>query len=329
MNIATIGTGSIVELFLSAVEEVDGTQCVAVYSRKEESAERLADKFDIAAIYTDMNEMMENTAIDFVYIASPNSLHFEHAHLALKNGKNVICEKPFTSTVREAEQLAELAKEKQLMIFEAISTIHMPNYKLISKHLESLGPIKMVQCNYSQFSSRYEKLMNGETPNVFNPEFSGGALADINIYNLHFVLNLFGRPEQISYTANKHPNGIDTSGIAVMKYPNFIAECVGAKDSQSMNFAMIQGEKGYLNVLNGANGCQEIIISIGDREIRLNAQTKTNRLYYEVAEFQKIYQEKDYERCYALLDYTQSVMEVLVAARIDGGVVFPADESNQ
>ncbi|MFC4023571.1 Gfo/Idh/MocA family protein [Oceanobacillus longus] len=326
MNIATIGTGSIVELFLSAVEEVNGMQCVAVYSRKEETAEALADKFDISAIYTDMNEMMENTAIDFVYIASPNSLHFEQAYLALRHGKNVIVEKPFTSTAKEAEQLIELAREKQLMIFEAISTIHMPNYRLIREYIGSLGPIKLIQCNYSQFSSRYEKLMNGETPNVFNLKFSGGALADINIYNLHFVMNLFGAPESVSYTANKHENGIDTSGVAVMKYPDFIAECVGAKDTQSMNFAMIQGEKGYLNVVNGANGCQEVNVTIGDREVRLNAQTKSNRLYYEVAEIQKIHQAKDFERCYDLLEYTKTVVEVLEAARKDAGIIYPADE---
>ena len=325
MNIATIGTGSIVELFLSAVEEVDGAQCLAVYSRKEETAELLADKFDISAIYTDINEMMDNTAIDFIYIASPNSLHFEQAYLALQHGKNLIIEKPFTSTAREAEQLIELAKEKQLMIFEAISTIHMPNYKLIKEYISSLGPIKLIQCNYSQFSSRYEKLQNGEIPNVFNPEFSGGALADINVYNLHFVMNLFGTPESVRYTANKHANGIDTSGVAIMKYPDFIAECVGAKDTQSTNFAMIQGEKGYLNVVNGANGCQEVIVTIGEREVRLNAQTKTNRLYYEVAEFHKIYQNRDFERCYDLLDYTKTVVDVLEAARKDAGIIYAAD----
>ncbi|WP_339227102.1 Gfo/Idh/MocA family oxidoreductase [Oceanobacillus sp. FSL K6-2867] len=325
MNIATIGTGSIVELFLSAVREVDGARCVAVYSRKEETAKTLADKFDVSAIYTDLNELMSDSAIDFVYIASPNSLHFEQAYLALQHGKHVICEKPFTSTVRETEQLIELAKQKQLMLFEAISTIHMPNYKLVKEHIASLGPIKFIQCNYSQFSSRYEVLLSGETPNIFNPKFSGGALVDINVYNLHFVMNLFGKPEKVSYTANKHENGIDTSGVAVLSYPNYIAECVGAKDTQSMNFAMIQGEKGYLNVVNGANGCQEVIIKKENREIKLNTQTNENRLYYEVAEMQKIFAEKDFEQCYELLDYTKSVVEVLEAARKDASIAFEAD----
>ncbi|MFD1445640.1 Gfo/Idh/MocA family protein [Oceanobacillus profundus] len=325
MNIATIGTGRIVELFLSAVREVDGARCVAVYSRKEESAQALADKFDVSAIYTDLNEMMRDSAIDFVYIASPNSLHFEQAYLALQHGKHVICEKPFTSTIRETEQLIELAKQKQRMLFEAISTIHMPNYKLVKEHIASLGAIKFIQCNYSQFSSRYEVLLNGETPNIFSPKFSGGALVDINVYNLHFVMNLFGKPEKVSYTANKHGNGIDTSGVAVLSYPNFIAECVGAKDTQSMNFAMIQGEKGYLNVVNGANGCQEVMIKKENREIKLNTQTNENRLYYEVAEMQHIFAAKDFEKCYALLDYTKSVVEVLEAARKDAEIVFDAD----
>jgi len=325
MNIATIGTGKIVEEMLSAVEELEGAQCIAVYSRKEETAERLANQFDIAAIYTDLVEMLKNDAIDFVYVASPNSLHFEQVSLALEHGKHVICEKPFTSTSKEAEKVIQLAKEKNLMLFEAISTIHMPNYKMIRNHLDSLGPIKFIQCNYSQFSSRYEKLKNGEVTNVFNPAFSGGALVDINVYNLHFVMNLFGRPDKVRYTANKHTNGIDTSGIAVLQYPDYIAECVGAKDTQSMNFAMIQGEKGYLNVVNGANGCQEIIIHTGDREMRLNAQTKQNRLYYEFAEFQQIFEAGNLDYCYELLDYSKSVIEVLELARKDANIQFAAD----
>src|SRR5699024_5608849 len=104
--------------------------------------------------------------IDFVYIASPNSLHFEQAKLALEHGKNVICEKPFTSTVKEAEKLISLAKEKGLMLFEAITTIHLPNYQAIKAQLSQVGTLKVVHCNYSQYSSRYTKLIQGELPNV-------------------------------------------------------------------------------------------------------------------------------------------------------------------
>lgn len=325
MKIATIGTGSIVDTFLSALDSINEAQCVAMYSRKEETAKPLAKKYNINCIYTDLDEMYSDPNIEFVYVASPNSLHYDHAYRALAHGKHVICEKPFTSTVSEIESLISLAKRKKLMLFEAITTIHLPNYQLIKDNIAKLGAIKFVQCNYSQYSSKYNALLAGETPNVFNPKFSGGALTDINIYNLHFVTNLFGAPESISYTANKHANGIDTSGILVMKYPEFIGECVGCKDTRSMNFALIQGEKGYIHVVNGAQGCQKVILHVEDKEVPLNMQTIHNSLYYELLEFNYIHKKREFERCYELLDYSHSVMKMVVAARRDAGIVFEAD----
>lgn len=326
MNIATIGTGSIVDTFLSALNAIDDAQCVAMYSRNQETAQPLAKKYQIPTIYTDIEKMFQDPGIDFIYLASPNSLHYEQATQALHYGKHVICEKPFTSTVAELESLIALAKQKNLMLFEAITTIHLPNYQLIKENLPMLGQVRMIQCNYSQYSSRYDALLAGETPNVFNPKFSGGALVDINIYNLHFVMNLFGTPESIRYTANKHPNGIDTSGVLVMKYPDFIAECVGSKDTQGLNFVLIQGEKGYIHVEHGANGCQNVILHTDETAVTLNNQTTTNKLYYELLAFKEMYKNQDFDCCYELLDYSFSVIKMLVAARKDAGIVFPADQ---
>jgi predicted dehydrogenase len=325
MNIATIGTGSIVDTFLAAAEQVTGIVPVAMYSRKESTAIPLAQKYDIPKIYTDLNALVSDSSIDFIYVASPNSLHFEHTLLALQHGKHVICEKPFTSTVAELELLIHYAKQNKLMLFEAITTIHLPNYKLIKEQLNQLGPIKFIQCNISQYSRKYNDFLAGETPNVFNPKFSGGALYDINIYNIHFVLNLFGKPSHISYTANKHANGIDTSGIAVLTYPEFIAECVGCKDTRSMNFVLIQGEKGYIHVLNGANGCEKILVHLGNEVHQLNEQNNPNWWYYELANFQQIFENKDYDTCYDLLAYSRNVIETLVAARQSAGILFEAD----
>lgn len=325
MKIGTIGTGFIVDAFLSALKEIEGTECIAMYSRKEETAKSLAEKHQVKTIYTDLEKLYADPTIEFIYVASPNSLHYKHTYKALQHGKHVICEKPFTSTVRETKSLMDLARKNQLMLFEGITTIHLPNYQLIKAQIEKLGQIRLVQCNYSQYSSRYNLLLNGETPNVFNPEFAGGALADINIYNLHFVLNLFGTPESVNYTANKHANGIDTSGVIVLKYPDFVAECVGAKDTRSMNFVLVQGENGFLHVENGANGCRKVILHLNDNEIILNSQTRDNLLYYELLAFKEIYQTKDFDRCYQLLDYSYSVMEVYESARKTAGIVFPAD----
>lgn len=325
MKIATIGTGFIVDKFLNAIKSTPGVQSVAMFSRTQDNAVHLANKYNIHRIYTDLDTMLIDEKFDFVYIASPNSLHYEHAVRSLMHGKNVICEKPFTSTAKETAELITLAKQKHLMLFEAISTIHLPNYRLIKEIVPQLGKIKMIQANYSQYSSRYDRLKAGETPNIFNPAFSGGALMDLNVYNIHFVVNYFGAPQKISYMANKHPNGIDTSGILLMEYPDFLAECVACKDTNGLNFVLIQGENGYIHIENGANKCNKLNVITSGNSIVINKQFKHNLLSYELNRFRDIYTQQNFAECQTLLTHSHSVMNVLETARKDAGIVFGAD----
>ncbi|MEG1475137.1 MAG: Gfo/Idh/MocA family oxidoreductase [Longicatena sp.] len=326
MNVATIGTGMIVGWFLNAVKQNEGITCTALYSRKKESAKALAEEFGVQNIYTNLDNMLEQADIDFIYIASPNSLHYEYALKALKAGKHVICEKPFTSTLKEFDTLSAYAQEHQLFLFEAIVTSHMPNYKAIKEHLHELGPIRMVQCNFSQYSSRYNNLLAGETPNVFNPSFSGGALADINIYNLHFTIGLFGTPKEVHYFPNKHQNGIDTSGVVILEYDGFKAICVGAKDTKSKCLTQIQGEKGYISMESETSRCSTFTLTIDGTTKSPAIEENPISLFYEVQDFVKIYNKRDYQTCYELLAYSRSVMEVYEKARKDGGIVFDADK---
>ncbi|WP_028776181.1 Gfo/Idh/MocA family protein [Shimazuella kribbensis] len=326
MNIATIGTGPIVDSMMPAIQELEDIQCIAMYSRKEETARALAEKHKITTIYTGLDAMLMDPSIDVVYVASPNSLHYTHSYQALQKGKHVICEKPFTSTVQELEVLIALAKSKNLLLFEAITTIHLPNYQFIKENISKLGPIKLVQCNYSKYSSRYQQLLTGDTPNIFNPVYSGGALMDINIYNLHFVVHLFGKPALVTYMANKHSNGIDTSGVLVLRYKDFIAELVGSKDSNSMHFAMIQGENGYLHVESSVGECRKVMLDVPDQKMEWNNQTNANQLFYEMQTFHQIYQAGDTTTCYQLLDHSLAVMQIVETARKDAGIVFSADK---
>jgi predicted dehydrogenase len=325
MKIATIGTGFIVDSFLNAIQSIPGAKCISMASRKRETAMPLAQKYGIPIIYTDLDEMLSNSEVDFVYVASPNSLHYEQAVKALEHGKNVICEKPFTSTSKETGHLISLARQHHLMLFEAITNIHLPNYSLIKENLPRLGKIRMIQCNYSQYSSRYDKLKDGGNPNIFNPDFSGGALVDLNIYNIHFIMKMFGPPQKVKYYANKYANGIDTSGILILEYADFLAECVACKDTNSMNFALIQGENGYLLAENGANRCQKGILCLPSERIVLNQQPKRNLLYYELKQFRDIFTQQDFSKCHDLLDHSYSVMKVVEAARKSAGIVFSAD----
>ena len=181
MRIGTVGTGFITNYFLDNIEKTDGISCHAVYSRNEDSARRLAEKYHIEKTYTDYERMLSDDSLNFIYIASPNSLHYSQTKSALEHGKNVICEKPFTATAAEAVELIRLAKENQLFLFEAITTLHHPGFHWVRKNISLLGSIKMISLTFCQYSSRYDSLISGKLPNVFNPEFAGGALMDINL----------------------------------------------------------------------------------------------------------------------------------------------------
>lgn len=325
MNVATIGTGFIVDWFLNAVAQNEGITCVAMYTRKKEHAQALAEKYEVATIYEDIDAMFEDASIDAIYIASPNSLHYTYALQAMQHGKHVICEKPFTSTLAEFDELQAYAKEHHLFLFEAIVTSHMPNYQIIKEQLPNLGTIRMVQCNFSQYSSRYDKFVANETPNVFNPAFSGGALADINIYNLHFCIGLFGKPKAIHYYPTIQ-RGIDTSGTALLEYDGFQAICVGCKDSKSHCLAQIQGEKGYLFLDSETSRCKSIKVFEDGEEKDISLEQNEDALYYEVKEFVTIYNNQDYDTCYQKLDYSRIVMECYQQARLDGNIIFEADQ---
>lgn len=254
MKLATIGSGAIVDLMFKSIQDVDGIEPVAVYSRTMDKAKAFAQKHAVKKAYDDLDQMLADDEIDTVYIASPNSLHYPQAKKALEAGKNVILEKPFTPTKAEAIDLFETAEKNGLMIFEAITNIHTPNFGLLKDNLDKAGTIREGVFNFSQYSSRMKKYMNHEVSNVFDPKMNGGALMDINIYNIHLALGLFGKPEKVTYFPAVGWNGIDTSGVLILQYPDKNITCIGSKDCSADYLATIQGELGTFKAINGSTG---------------------------------------------------------------------------
>lgn len=321
VRIGTIGTGMIVNKILEAVNQTSGIECEAVYSRTEETGRELADRFGIMKVYTDLDEMCRDCRIDFIYIASPNSLHYEQAKKAMEYGKHVICEKPFTVTLEEAKELADTARKKHLFLLEGITTMYLPNYELLRSKIKEIGNLKLMLCVFCQYSGRYDLLLDGNTPNVFNPVYAGGALMDINLYNIYFAVGLFGKPLEVTYYADKHENGIDTNGILILKYENFICQCTGAKDTWCENSVQILGDKGYIHVLSASNVCEEFYVVTKDKRENYNVQTG-NQWLLEIQGIVKLVEENNYAECYERLEKTLEVVEVLEKARQSAGLFF-------
>ena len=326
MRIGTVGTGFIVDNFIDAVSRTDNAEVVGIYSRAEETAQAFAAKHNLEKWHTDRETFLNDPSFDVVYVASPNSLHFQWSLDALKAGKGVICEKPFVSTHAECKTLRDLAEEKGLFLVEAITVPHLPNFQLVRDQLGKIGPVRLVQLNFSQYSSKHKAYLEGKNPNVFNPAFAGGALMDINYYNLRFMLDLFREPEDIHYFANLAENGIDTSGVLTMRYPGFVAEAVGAKDSRSENLVQIQGEKGYIKVPKESSRCISFTVVSQNGEETFNEQADENVLVYELRDFAEMYRNNDLAKRDELLEMTCRAMKWLEIARKDGGVYFEGEK---
>ncbi|WP_019552457.1 Gfo/Idh/MocA family protein [Propionispira raffinosivorans] len=328
MKLGIIGTGVIVSEALEALRQVETIHCIAIWARShsKDKALALADQYKIPKVYTDYAEMLCDLELEVVYIGIINSQHYSYVKQALLAGKHVIVEKPFTSTSKEAQELVTIAKHKKLFLFEAVTLLHLPNFTAIKKALPELGEIKMVQCNYSQYSRRYGKYMQGEVLPAFDPKLSGGALYDINIYNLNFVIGLFGTPKEVHYMANIGFNGIDTSGVLTLKYDGFAAVCVGAKDSVSPSLLTIQGTQGYIRVHGAPNTLESFTLSVEEQEVTNNENLYEHRMVHEFIVFEEIYRRQDLSRCYAYLEQSLQVMAVANQARAEIGLVFPADE---
>ena len=304
MKISIVGTGMIATEVISLLKtEVKGIEITSIFSHSnEEKAESLAKMNHIERIYTHYAQLLKEDKADFVYIALVNNAHYEFTRMALEAGRNVIVEKPFTLTIAEAEELATMARERKLYLFEAISPLHTPNFRMVKDSLKKIGPIHFVQCNFSQYSSKFERYLQGDIAPAFNPELGG----------------LFGQPTATQYFANRGHNSIDTSGVMVLSYPTMTATCTAAKDSSSPSFILIQGEKGWIHIPTPANefGSVEIMKQGKLTSYRRNAYE--SRLAHEFMDFKDVWEKKDYKQMEAWLDRSVEVMRVLQSHPQDG-----------
>ena len=174
MKLGILGTGKIVREFCHAC------RAHAFYGagHLQHRAQRRAGSEPLrpvrrAAAHHQFLELLQ--WVDVVYIAVPNLQHVRYARVALEAGKHVIVEKPLAPTAAQTEELVNLARHKKVFLFEAITTQYLENYAKIRELLPRIGTVKLVQCNFSQYSSRYDAFCAGDVQPAFDPACAGGA----------------------------------------------------------------------------------------------------------------------------------------------------------
>lgn len=314
MKLGIIGSGMIVKDFLSFTHDLPEIKLEAIAARNIENLKELQSKYNIKDIYTDIELCLENKEVDTIYVAVPNNLHYEVAKKALEAGKNVICEKPFTLKYDEAVELFEIAEAKGLILIEAITNQYQKNYLNIKDNLHNIGDIRLAECNFSQLSSRYEAFKNGVIAPVFDKSKGGGVLGDLNIYNIHFVVGLFGKPNNVHYAPNI-VNDVDTSGILLLEYDNFKVVCIAAKDTFNNSYVNIQGDQGIIKVIGPTNEVPNYSIQTKDNFINENKNIHSHRMFAEFKKFVEVINNKDFKFMNNQKEHTLNVMYIYEKAK--------------
>ena len=315
-----LGPGNIARDFAQALNRVNG-EVYAVASRNKERAEKFARENNVKKAYGSYDEIIKDKDIDVVYIATPHSNHYEYIIKSLNNNKHVLCEKAITVNERELEEALKIAREKNLVLEEAMTLFHMPLYEKVIKKInnEDLGKVNMVQVSFGSFKE-YD-----ENNRFFNLDLAGGALLDIGTYALSFARYfLSSMPEEILSTVKKAKTGVDEqSGIILKTKEEEIATISLAFRSKMPKRGIVSCDNGFITIDNFPRANKATINYLDGTVEVIECGEEEKALDYEVSFMEeKINENKESNS----IELTYDVTKIMNKVRKDWGIIYPFEK---
>lgn len=319
MKMAIMGAGSIANKMAATINGMDQVEAYAIGARDLERAQAFQVKYGFEKAYGSYEEMVKNPEIDLVYIATPHSHHYKCIKLCLEAGKNVLCEKSFTVNAKQAREVLALAKEKKLLLTEAMWTRYMPSRRIIQDIIESgaIGNVTSLTANLG-----YEL---GSVKRIWDPALAGGALLDVGVYLINFARMIFGEDVTNITTSAVFEKEVDMIDNILMTF--------GGKKTAAMQCSVhgalnrngnIFGTKGYIEITNINN--PEMICVFNDQyeEIaRYEVPSQITGYEYEVEACIRALDKGELECPEMSHQETICVMEIMDSIRRSWGYEIP------
>lgn len=323
LRVGIIGTGWIAEKAAITLNGLKECEAYAVGSRTKEKAEAFAQQWSIAKAYGSYDELIADPDVDFVYIGTPHSHHFDVTKAALLVGKPCLVEKAFMANARQTKEIIDLAHERRVFLAEAIWTRYQPAVGIIRDLLDSgrIGTPRLVTATlgYSM----------GEKPRIMRPDLCGGALLDLGVYALNFARMFF--PADIVNMESqcvKSLTGMDlTNAISLVLSDGMLCNLQSSAACVGDNIGVIAGTEGNL-IIDNINNPQKITVNGPDRtyvETILVPQQITGYEYQFLSCRQALIdgllepREMPHEE-------TLYIMQLMDSLRRKWGVCYPMDE---
>lgn len=260
MKVGIIGTGWIAEKAAITLNGLTDCEAYAVGSRRQETAEAFAAKWNIKKAYGSYTELIANPDVDLVYVGTPHSHHFDVTKEAIMAGKPCLVEKAFMANARQTREILDLARQRSVFVAEAIWTRYQPAVGIVRKLIADgrIGEPHLVTATlgYSM----------GDKPRIMRPDLCGGALLDLGVYALNFV-RMFCDSDiaSIDGTCVKSDTGMDlTNAITIILKDGILANVQSSAQCVGDNIGVIAGTEGNL-IIDNINNPQTITVNGPDR----------------------------------------------------------------
>ena len=322
LKVGILGAGGIACAMAKTISQMPSACCFAVASRDLEKARKFAEKWGIKKAYGSYEEMLSDPGVDLVYVATPHSHHYPHVRLCLKHGKHVLCKKAFIVNAAQARELFRIAKDKRLLLTEAMWTRYLPMRGTINEVLRSgiVGKPWLLTANLGYMISDVERLKE--------PSLAGGALLDVGVYPLNFAAMVFGNdPVSIQGSAVLSDKGVDRQDSITLRY---------ADGRMAVLNATMMGMSDRRGVIDCDNGMLEIVNINCPQELRVYNRERVLIASYRAPKCITGY-EYEVEACIRALDAggiecplmphaeTVRMMEWMDGLRAQFGVRYPEE----
>lgn len=321
LNWAVIGCGVIANEMAQGLGKM-GRTLYSVANRTQEKAVQFAKKYSVRKVYDAIDEVFTDPDVDIIYITTPHNTHYKYMKKALENGKHIFVEKSITLNSRELSEMVLLAKERGLLIGEAMTIWHMPLYKTLWDTVKSgeLGKVQMITMNFGSFKE-YDM-----SNRFFNMELAGGAMLDIGVYALSIVRSFMEeKPDEILSQWKPSPTGSDEMATVLLKNTKGqMATVALSMHSKQPKRAMISCEKGYIEIMEYPRADRAVIVDAETGAVREIVSGETeNALYYELQDMEEAVITGDGSLLH--LQDTCDVMEIMTRLRKDWGMRYPGE----
>lgn len=276
-----IGAGDIAHKFCDAVNSIEGAKVIAVASKSLARAGDFALDEKIEKAYGDYEQMLTEVKLDAVYVATTHNYHYDNVKLCLEHGIPVLCEKPFVLNSKDAKELFALAKEKNVMLMEAMWSRYLPQNQKAKEWIQKgeIGPIRLASCVVGFNGAR-----NAEN-RIFSPELAGGAMYDIGVYAIELMTYMVEQElKDVKVLTVPAWTGVDASNVVAMQFETCAAALQTTVMSNALKHLTINGEDGYIFIPDSNVGHEAYLYRNG-KFVEHFSKPYDNGFVWEVEDF--------------------------------------------